>query len=62
MTDGIQRAMTRKVRGVWEHYAVTQDGMSASDALRSFDNWLDSIRQSARAPSSPNSGEPTDGA
>lgn len=47
MADGIQRAMTRKVRAAFEFYAVTQDGASAGDSIRAFDNWLDSIRETA---------------
>ena len=48
MSDGVQRAMTRKVRAAFEFYAVTQDGASAGDSIRAFDNWLDSIRETAR--------------
>lgn len=47
MADGVQRAMTRKVRAAFEFYAVTQDRMGAGDALRAFDSWLDSIRETA---------------
>jgi len=45
--DGIQRAMTRQVRCAWEIYAVTERGMSAGEAIRAFNNWLESIEQSA---------------
>lgn len=34
MSDGITRAMTRKVRAAFEFYMVTQEGMSAGDAIR----------------------------
>ncbi|WP_347975693.1 hypothetical protein [Microbacterium sp. ProA8] len=47
MTDGIQRAMTRHIRCAWEIYAVTERGMSAGEALRVFDNWMDSVGESA---------------
>lgn len=43
MADGFTRGMTRKVRAAFEFYAVTQDGMSAGEALRAFDNWLDEV-------------------
>ena len=33
--------MTRNVRSAFEFYAVTQDGVSAGEALRAFDKWLD---------------------
>lgn len=45
--DGVQRAMTRQIRCAWEIYAVTERGMSAGEALRAFDNWVDSIEESA---------------
>lgn len=47
MTDGIQRAMTRKARAAFEFYAVTQEGANAGASLRAFDNWLDSVKASA---------------
>ncbi len=47
MADGFTRGMTRKVRAAFEFYAVTQDGMSAGDALRAFDNWMDELRTSS---------------
>lgn len=44
--DGFTRGMTRKVRAAFEFYMVTQEGMSAGDALRAFDRWHDEIRSS----------------
>lgn len=48
MTDGVQRAMTRQIRCAWEVYAVTERGMRAGEALRAFDNWMDSIAEPAQ--------------
>lgn len=47
MPDGVQRAMTRQIRCAWEIYAVTERGLSAGEALRAFDNWMDSVGESA---------------
>ncbi|RLK47658.1 hypothetical protein [Microbacterium telephonicum] len=47
MPDGVQRAMTRQIRCAWEIYATTKRGMEAGDALTAFDNWLDSIAETA---------------
>ena len=49
MPDGIQRAMTRQIRCAWEIYAVSERGMSAGDALRAFDNWMDSLCEHHRS-------------
>ncbi|QTV79469.1 hypothetical protein [Microbacterium sp. NIBRBAC000506063] len=43
MADGFTRGMTRKVRAAYEFYMVTQEGMSAGDALRAFDRWHEEI-------------------
>lgn len=43
--NGFTRGMTRKVRAAFEFYMVTQEGWSAGDAIRAFDNWHDEITQ-----------------
>lgn len=47
MPDGVQRAMTRQIRCAWEIYATTERGMGAGEALRAFDNWMDSLAETA---------------